>query len=60
MLDMDVMSAMLTKALKNRISFLRSIKRIYKRVSPAGEIIFLNINDKECSFHNELVGWERL
>src|SRR5271157_1515946 len=52
MLNMNMMLKMLTEALKQFIGFLGGIQRLDQFHSAAGEIIFLNVNEKQSSVHS--------
>ena len=52
MLNVNVMLMMLAKALKQFIGFLGGIQRLDQFHPAAGEIIFLNVNEKQSGFHS--------
>ena len=50
-LNVDVVTAVFTETLQDHIGFFCCFEWIDKRIFPAGEIIFLNVNDQEGCFH---------
>src|SRR5512139_2615963 len=50
-LDVNMMTAMLTKTLQDHVRLFSSFQRIDKRILAAGEIVILNVDDQEGSFH---------
>jgi hypothetical protein len=51
MLNVDVMPTMLAEALKQTVSLLRGNERVDEFHLPAGEVIVLDVNQKQDGAH---------